>query len=243
MSRYRAAAFHFGISFLVFVGFTYLAAFVWYPGFLFEADGGWQGMKLLVLVGVVLGPVLTIVVFEAAKPGLRLDLATIGVLQAICLAAGACVLYWERPIALVYVDGQFFAMSADAYTEVDVEPPDLAKFPGDGPKWVMVDLPQDPIAQAHVRGEMWRAGKPLRTLTEYYAPFDARELTRSDAFASSSLRDRDRDAHAIDAWVGRHGGTLEDYRFYPFGARYAYRFFGFSEDRVFLGVLDTPAGA
>ena len=74
MSRYRAAAIHLGLSALLFVALAYLVVFVWYPGFFFETDGGWEGIRIIAAVDLVVGPLLTLIVFKAGKPGLRFDL-------------------------------------------------------------------------------------------------------------------------------------------------------------------------
>ena len=129
MSRFRAAAIHFGLSSLVFVVLAYLVVFVWYPDFFFNTDGGWEGMRIIVLVDLVLGPLLTCIVFRSGKPGLKFDLTMIGILQVCCLAAGVWVVHSQRPIALVFVDGSFFSMSHDDFSEANVAVPDLDSFP------------------------------------------------------------------------------------------------------------------
>src|SRR5262245_9454808 len=108
MSRYRAAAIHLGLSVLLFIAVGYAVLFIWYPDFFFETDCGWQGMRIIAAVDLVVGPLLTLIVFKAGKPGLRFDLTAIGVLQAICLAAGVWIVHGGRPLAIVYVDGSFF---------------------------------------------------------------------------------------------------------------------------------------
>ena len=69
MSRYLAAFYHLLISLVIFVFLAYLVVFVWYPDFFFDIDGGWEGMRIIIAVDLVLGPMLTLVVFKAGKPG------------------------------------------------------------------------------------------------------------------------------------------------------------------------------
>jgi hypothetical protein len=242
MSRYRAAAIHFGLSAAIFVALAYVVVAVWYPGMFFRIDGGWQGMRILILVDLVLGPLLTLIVFKAGKPGLKVDLALIGAIQLSCLAAGTWIVKSERPIAVVYVDGYFFTMSKDSYTELGLQPPELSEIPGPSPKWVMVELPSDAVEQAELREDMWKKKRPLRTLTDRYVAFDASKLRDSEAYPLTQLQDQDREAKLIDAWLEKHGGTLADYEFFPIGTRYAFTFLGFdSNERKMLGLLGTPA--
>ena len=81
MSRFSAFSIHLGISFLIFLLLAYLVVFQWYPGIFFDNDGGWRGMRIIVAVDLVLGPLLTLVVFKAGKPGLRTDLTLIGLFR------------------------------------------------------------------------------------------------------------------------------------------------------------------
>ena len=48
MTRYSAFAIHLGISFLIFLVLAYMIVFVWYPGILFDTDGGWRGMQIII---------------------------------------------------------------------------------------------------------------------------------------------------------------------------------------------------
>jgi hypothetical protein len=82
----------------------------------------------------------------------------------------------------------------------------------------------------------------LATLSDRYAEFHAEDVDTNEARSLNEVRDQDRDSKAIHEWIADHGGALPDYRFYLFGARYAYAYLGFSSmDGHFVGFLDTPA--
>ena len=93
MTRLSAFATHLGISFIIFLALAYLVVFHWYPGILFDADGGWRGMQIIFAVDLVLGPMLTLAVFKPGKPGLKTDMTFIGLLQTVCLIAGTYVVW------------------------------------------------------------------------------------------------------------------------------------------------------
>ena len=134
MNRFSAFAVHMAISLAIFAVLTYLVVVEWYPGMFFDTDGGWRGMRIIIAVDLVLGPTLTLVVYKAGKPGLKMDLTLIGLLQATCLAAGTYIVYTEKPHAVVYTEGRFTVMTADDYRAVDVAIPNLRHFPGDSPQ-------------------------------------------------------------------------------------------------------------
>lgn len=247
MTRYqvgRLGAFgiHLAISLAIFAVLAYLVLAVWYPDLFFATDGGWQGMRIIIAVDLVLGPLLTLVVFKPGKPGLKFDLSCIATLQAVCLIAGVWLVHSERPLAVIYADGHFSTLSQDAYVQAGVAVPDFDQFPGAYPKWIMVDIPENLDEQAALRQQMISEGKLLEMAVERYKPFDP----SSTGFLNEAL-DAERlysDADVADelqsGWLVEHGGSVDDYRFYPFGSRYTYAFLGYRRDsQELIGLLDA----
>ena len=242
MNRVHAFLIHLGISLAIFAVLAYLVVQIWYPDFFFQTDGGWQGLRLLLGVDLVLGPLLTLIVFRAGKRGLRFDLTAIGVVQVVCLSAGIWIVHGERPLAIVYVDGSFYSVTAQSFKEVNSPVPELDALPGPYPKWVSVKLPKDYDEQSAVRGEMLRSNRTLSTLSDRYAPFDVNDVDSREAHPLKEIIDRDRDSKALQRWTTEHGGSPADYRYYLFGARYMYAYLGFdAKSNEFVGLLGTPA--
>jgi len=242
MNRVQAFLIHLGISLTIFGVLAYIVVAVWYPDFFFYTDGGWQGLRLLLGVDLVLGPLLTLIVYRAGKPGLRLDLTVIGAIQAACLAGGVWIVHGERPLAIVYVDGAFYTVTAQSFRELALPVPDLGALPGAYPKWLAVKLPDDYEEQSELRAKMLRSNRMLSTLSDRYEPLQETDIDVVDAQALDDIIDRDRDSHALAQWIARHGGALTDYDFYTFGGRYALAYLGFdAKSRQFVGYLPTPS--
>jgi hypothetical protein len=242
MTRTRAFLIHLGISLCIFGALALIVVTVWYPGFFYTTDGGWQGLRLLLGVDLVLGPLLTLVVFRSGKPGLRFDLSVIGIVQATCLVIGVWIVHDQRPLAIVYVDGRFYSVCAESFREVNVPVPDLSALPGPYPKWVTVALGKDLDKQSEIRLAMLRSGRMLSTLADHYAPFDPADVDPKESSPIEELVDRDRDTHALQKWIKKRGGELADYQFHTFGGRYAFAYLGFdARSKRFLGYLPTPA--
>jgi hypothetical protein len=232
MSRFSAFAIHLGISLIIFIGLAYLVVFEWYPGMFFDIDGGWNGMRIITAVDLVLGPTLTLAVYKAGKKGLRMDLTLIGLLQVTCLVIGTYVVYIERPIAVAYNDGGFAVMSTDDYVrDAGIEVPDLRHFPGDYPKWVLVEIPSGLDEEADFRSKYLREKRLLNTAVEQYRAFDLdHPQFTSKALDVSLIQDREEGPAAIQSWLEEHGGTLEDYSFYTLSTRYQFGYLGFRKD-------------
>ncbi|KAB0769044.1 hypothetical protein F7O87_33620, partial [Pseudomonas aeruginosa] len=63
-SRWRAFFIHLLISLAIFIVLLAIICLWWYPGALFEIAGGWQGVRIVAAVDMVLGPLLTLVVYD-----------------------------------------------------------------------------------------------------------------------------------------------------------------------------------
>lgn len=218
MNRFGAFAVHLGISLIIFIILGYLILFHWYPDFFFASDGGWQGIRIVAFVDLVLGPVLTLVVFNRSKPKkeLRRDLTIVATIQAVCLTAGVWVVHSERPIAMVFADGSFQSMTTDDYTQVGQPIPDLA---GPTPFWVTVRLPEDLADQVSIRRQAINNRRPLKTFTEHYIPFDVSHID-VESHGITPFEIERIGMEVFDAFTEAHGGTVSDYRFLPFGTRY-----------------------
>ena len=219
MNRFGAFAVHLGISLLIFVILGYFILFHWYPDFFFTSDGGWQGIRIVAFVDLVLGPVLTLVVYRKGKPSLRFDLSAIGVFQAVCLIAGTWVVYSERPIAMVFADGTFQSMTADDYVEVGLPVPEFDPIVKGPPYWVTVKLPDDLSAQSEIRREALQTRRPLKTAAKFYVPFKTGHVDfNRDGLSAGTLAEIDQEL--LNEFLRNHGGSLADYVFLPFGTRY-----------------------
>lgn len=242
MTRYSAFAIHLGISLAIFAVLAYLVLAVWYPDLFFTTDGGWQGMRIIIAVDLVLGPLLTLIVYKHGKPGLKFDLTCIGAFQTLCLVAGTWLVYTERPLAIIYADGQFTSLSSDSYTDAGMAIPNFAQFPGDYPKWLMIDIPEDIFEQSELRHEMTSLGRILELAVDRYIPFDADAASfRKQSIAAADLLENDETAQKLPTWLVQHGGSLKDYRFYPYGTRYKYVYLAYRDQpSELVGLLGTP---
>ncbi|MEM7096949.1 MAG: hypothetical protein AAF541_01725 [Pseudomonadota bacterium] len=223
MSRFSAFAIHLGLSLAIFVVLAYLVVFQWYPDFFFQTDGGWRGMRIIIFVDLVLGPMLTLVVYKAGKPGLKTDLTVIGLLQTVCLIAGTWVVYSERPITIVYNDSRFSVLSHDDYTAAGLAVPELDAFPGSSPKWVMVEVPTGVQEEADFRANIIKTGSTISMATQLYEPFDFQhEQVKGAPISIEKLFGRKNRRPLLEAWLAEQNRPLDDFQFYNLASRFAY---------------------
>jgi len=107
--RAWAALVHLGLSLVVALCIGLLVFAVWYPMPYREISGGRELFFLVIAVDVVLGPLLTLAVFNVRKPRAELmrDLTVIALLQLGGLAYGLWTVQLARPVHLVFEIDRF----------------------------------------------------------------------------------------------------------------------------------------
>ncbi|MEM9384467.1 MAG: hypothetical protein AAGA68_05355 [Pseudomonadota bacterium] len=174
-AKLRAFIVHLSLSSLIVGAVLTLALVAWYPAPYFQAMEVWQVVKMLVLVDLVLGPMLTLIVFDPAKRSLTLDMTVVALVQVAALSYGSFTLHQERPYFMVYSGDHFEVL---AYRDVDVSAlpdPALARKPWRGPRLLVAPLPEDPrertaIVAAILMGER----RSLHLDPAFWQPYEDR---------------------------------------------------------------------
>jgi hypothetical protein len=120
MTRWKAASIHLGISTLIGAVAAALMLGMWYPPPFFRAAGADELILLLVGVDLVIGPLLTLIVFRTGKRGLKFDLAAIGTFQAAALLYGLFVVLQARPVFLVAAVDRLVLVAANKISDADL---------------------------------------------------------------------------------------------------------------------------
>jgi hypothetical protein len=172
--RLKAAGIHLAISLAIAALAALLVFFVWYPYPYREISGG-RELFLLVVVDVIMGPLMTLAVFNLNKPRkeLRRDLAVIGVLQLAALVYGLWTVAVARPVHLVYEIDRFRVVHA-----IDIEPamlkeasPEFQQLPLMGPTLLSVRNFRDNKEKTDIT-LLELAGVPLGSLPNMWQAYE-----------------------------------------------------------------------
>ncbi len=135
--RLRASGIHLGISLSISAMAAALVFGLWYPYPYREISGGRELFMLLVAVDVVMGPLITLAIFNTAKPRreLFLDLTVVCLLQLAALGYGLWTVFAARPVHLVF---EYYRVTVVHAADVDAAalaqaPPALRALPLTGP--------------------------------------------------------------------------------------------------------------
>ncbi|MFN3375106.1 MAG: TfpX/TfpZ family type IV pilin accessory protein [Burkholderiaceae bacterium] len=162
--RLRASGVHLGISLVIAALAGVLVFGLWYPYPYRELSGGRSLFLLIVAVDVVMGPLITLVVFNQSKSRRELivDLSIVGALQLAALCYGLWTVSVARPVHLVFEYQRLSVVHAS-----DIDPEVLAK------------------AEPEFRALPW-AGPTLMALRPFRSPNERMEATLA-ALSGASL--------------------------------------------------------
>jgi hypothetical protein len=174
MSRWKAASIHLLLSVLIVSSVALGLIFAWYGWELFTTMGVVKLLGLLAVCDVVIGPLLTLIVFRSGKPSLRFDLTVIALLQIAFLGYGLYVMAQSRPVFMVAVKDRFDLVFAN-----ELDPADLAKGGSEehrtlswsGPRLVGGKLAQNSDERMSL-ALSGLDGRDIQMLPERYLPYE-----------------------------------------------------------------------
>ena len=222
--RFRAASIHLVIS----LGIAALAAAlvfgIWYRYPYREISGGRDLFVLLMTVDVILGPLMTLVVFNKVKPRreLRRDLAIVGLIQLGGLAYGLWTVCIARPVHLVFEIDRFRVVHA---TDIPVDlmnkvPAGIEALPLTGPTLLAVRTFRNNAEEVDATMAALQ-GIPLGARPDLWQPYPAaREKVLKAARPADQLRSRfASQASDIDAILARAGRQAANTSYVPLAGR------------------------
>lgn len=203
MSTRKAFFIHLAISATVVGAVLALIFLVWYPEPFFAAQGAWRVVRVLVFVDLIVGPVLTLMLYRPGKWGARFDLCVIALVQLTALAYGVSVVYKERPYFMVFAVDRFELV---AESQVDLSRVDYARTgpKGWGPLRVFAPIPPEgPERQQLLEEVLFKGAPDIELRPERYVAF------------SEALPEIRRRAKPLAELVGQYpdlGGRIERLR-------------------------------
>lgn len=218
--RFRASAIHLGISLWAAAMAAVMVFGLWYPYPYREISGGRSLFMLVVAVDVVMGPLITLIIFNKNKPRHELlsDFLIIGVLQVLALGYGLWTVFVARPVYLVY---EYDRLSVVHAVDIDDEilqkaPPSLRKLPVTGPSLIALRNFENASEQFDATMQAL-AGIPLSTRSDLWQLYANRtgDILKS-ARPIDNLKERFSSQHAlIDQAVSATGRPAGSLRYLP----------------------------
>ena len=224
--RLRAACLHLLGSLLAAVLAALLVLLVWYPHPYGSLSGGRNLFLILMGVDVVCGPLLTLVLFNPAKPRreLMMDMALVVCIQLGALGYGLHTAYEARPLFLVHEVDRFRVITAGDYGDADVRETiahmDASLRPHvlRGPVTVGIRDPGDSQERQRVMLESVAGGRDYAQRPEFYVSYDAAYAPKALARArpvQAFVNHYPATANAVTDMLRAHGVPVEGALFLP----------------------------
>lgn len=194
--KLKASIVHLSVSALVIGVFYLLIINIWYPSPFFQVSSLRGILVILIAVDLVLGPLLTFIVFKPKKPSLKFDLSVIAAIQIAALSYGIITVYDGRPIYVVYNVDRFTLVAANEVTTQNAKYEEFKVSTFDKPKLVYAKPPEDREKRNQLLFDAINSGIDLEHHPEYYEPIDqfTKEITKQSvsperllAFPSSKI--------------------------------------------------------
>jgi len=237
ITKLKATAVHLSMSIVVFLYLAYQIYYNWYPEPYFSIDGGWQGIRLVGAVDLVLGPFITFLIFDLRKSrrAILFDLLVIITIQIGVLAYGVYTTYSQRPIAIVVIDQFVVSSTMEHYGETLPSSSELARFSDEKPPIVYADFPtdregldevqriklEDKVLE-HAQVNLYRGRAELKTALQQ------RQLWYFERLDSEQSREM------LEHWLEQNQKSIEEILIVKFQGRYGRAWLIFDEEARYL---------
>ena len=172
--RFRAFAIHFLLTAALGAVAAALIFLVWFPDPFHTMVGGTRLFELVVVCDLVLGPLISLVIFDRSKSRRELvtDYTIVGLVQLAAMIYGVYIVAGTRPVYVAFSKDRFEVVVARDILDTELAAagdPAYAKLPFDGPHLVAIQVPdadqQDALFQSV-------AGNEEHQRPKFYAAFE-----------------------------------------------------------------------
>lgn len=223
-----AAAIHFAVTLCIAVSAAALIFFVWFPGPFAEMVGGVKLLLLVVVSDIVLGPLISLVIFNRKKPRKELitDYIVVGSIQLAALLYGFYALSVSRPVVVAFMVDRFEVVTRIELDDADFDQakdPQYRSASWFGPRLVSVELPSD-ISEHNDLVFSASRGKDAQLMPKYYRDYERgivwvkREAKSMDALLSAHPEK----SAEVDKAVERLGYTKSRLSWLPVHHRFGF---------------------
>ncbi|MBT8435189.1 MAG: hypothetical protein KJN95_11020 [Gammaproteobacteria bacterium] len=223
ITKLKATGIHISLSLVVFIYLAYQIYYNWYPQPYFSIDGGWQGIRLVAGVDLVLGPLLTFLIFDLRKSRKEIlfDLMTIVTIQFGALAYGIYATYSQRPVAIVVIDDYVLTAIMEHYGGSLSSESVLKQYSDEKPPIIYAHLEQTSAAFAEANRKKVEEKIAEQAQLNLYRPQSELKYALQER---QQLADKEIEYYKatdkLNDWLQQNQKTRQDVLFVRFAGRY-----------------------
>jgi len=233
--KIKAAAIHFALSFFLISILVGLMIYFWFPTSIIKVSNFKEIALLIISIDLILGPLLTFIIYKKNKKGLKFDLLAIASLQLGALVFGVYNLYKVHPVYITFNVDRFTLITAEDAKPEEVTVKSLINSKISSPKLVISKLPDDINKLNDLILDTLETGvSDFEFKSEYYRPYDSGSLQDviSKSLDPNTLFKKKESKQKLDKFINKYGKKINDYAYLPLE--------GTSKDAIW--VLDIRTG-
>jgi len=171
--KLKAFSIHLLLSFTLVSCLLGLVVYFWFPPDYIGISSFKDVTLLIIGIDLIIGPLLTFIVFKPNKKSLKIDLSTIVFLQLIAISYGVYALYQTHPLFVTYKQGIFNLVHANEINLDKAKYNDLKVSTFSSGNLAFTQLPKDPKERMEVMLSVDMKGEPdIDKRAEFYEPYD-----------------------------------------------------------------------
>lgn len=214
--KFKAASIHLAISFCVILAFLSIVFSIWYPQPYASVSGISNILFILICVDLILGPLLTFIVFKKGKKTLKFDLSVIASIQITALMYGIFTVYQGHPAYVVYAIDRFELIPAQDVLPEKARYDELKISKLWLPKLAYAKKPEDSDSKNKLLFEVLSGQPDIERRPEYYEPFDKfSDKIFIKAITPNILQAVPENKLKLDAFLAKYGKEAISYAFIP----------------------------
>lgn len=238
ITKLKATAVHLAMSLGVFIFLAYQIYFNWYSEPYFSIDGGWQGIRLIAAVDLVLGPLITFLIFDLRKSRREIlfDLITIVVIQFAALGYGIYATYTQRPVAIVFISDFVVSATMEQYAGTLDSASDLRQYSNEKPPIIYSDFPTsregiDEVQRIKIEEKVLEHAQMqlYRKKPELVTALKQRQMGVLDKLEQAGKNDE------FQEWLQQNDETVDSVLIERFSGRYGKAWLVFDLDGDYIG--------
>ena len=172
-NKLKAFTIHFLLSLVLISLLLGLIVYFWFPLEYLNISSFKDITLLIITIDLILGPILTFIVFNPLKKSLKFDLSTIVVLQIAALSYGVFALYQTHPLFITYKHGTFNLVYTNEVNLDNAKHNEFRVSTLSSGNLAFTQLPKDPQKQAEMIMAIDLKGEPdIDKRVELYEPYE-----------------------------------------------------------------------
>lgn len=216
-SKFKVAGLHFLLSLVIISLILGAIIYFWFPDAMMKVSNFKEISILIISIDIVLGPLLTFIVFKPKKKSLKFDLSTIALIQISALVFGVYNLYQAHPVYIAFNVDRFTLVSAvNAKPErAKLKEFNISKL--SSPKIVVSKLPENiDEKNSLILSSLEKGDSDFELRSEYYHTFEdniddilAKSLDPDIVFKKPEKQKK------LNSFIQKHGKSKEHYAYLP----------------------------